>query len=155
MPPRDYAADKGLCFVNFSLHKFISIWSGNKLQCEVLFFFAEKIKTFLREFYVDSEDGGKDFVYGQQLVISHISLIPFNCSNRNYCKGDKIWLTFVSQVKIAHREQVALTIDLDNIADFDPELKEAIEENTRRYTALFADAIQEVLPDYKEREVWN
>lgn len=118
-------------------------------------FFAEKIKTFLREFYVDSEDGGKDFVYGQQLVISHISLIPFNCSSRNYCKGDKIWLTFVSQVKIAHREQVALTIDLDNIADFDPELKEAIEENTRRYTALFADAIQEVLPDYKEREVWN
>lgn len=95
MPPRDYAADK------------------------------EKIKTFLREFYVDSEDGGKDFVYGQQLV------------------------------KIAHREQVALTIDLDNIADFDPELKEAIEENTRRYTALFADAIQEVLPDYKEREVVN
>lgn len=62
-------------------------------------------------------------------------------------------MTFVSQVKIAHREQVALTIDLDNIADFDPELKEAIEENTRRYAALFADAIQEVLPDYKEREV--
>lgn len=57
------------------------------------------------------------------------------------------------QVKIAHREQVALTIDLDNIADFDPELKDGIEENTRRYTALFADAIQEILPDYKEREV--
>lgn len=51
-------------------------------------FLAEKIKTFLREFYVDSEDGGKDFVYGQQLVISHIALIPFNRSNRNYFKGD-------------------------------------------------------------------
>lgn len=31
-------------------------------------FLTEKIKTFLREFYVDGEDGGKDFVYGQQLV---------------------------------------------------------------------------------------
>ena len=32
---------------------------------------SEKIKTFLREFYVDGEDGGKDFVYGQQLVIDN------------------------------------------------------------------------------------
>lgn len=90
MPPRDYAADKGLCFVNFSLHRFISKLFDREtnfnVKCWV--FFAEKIKTFLREFYVDSEDGGKDFVYGQQLVISHIALIPFNRSNRNYFKGD-------------------------------------------------------------------
>lgn len=83
MPPRDYAADKGLCFVKFSLHKLISVWSKNKFQCKALFF-AEKIKTFLREFYVDSEDGGKDFVYGQQLVITNISIILF--WNKNYCK---------------------------------------------------------------------
>lgn len=62
------------------------------------------------------------------------------------------FFNFPLQVKIAHREQVALTIDLEHIADFDPELKEAIEENTRRYTALFSDAIQEILPDYKEKE---
>ena len=29
---------------------------------------SEKIKSFLSEFYVDGSDGGKDFVYGQQLV---------------------------------------------------------------------------------------
>lgn len=29
---------------------------------------AEKIKTFLAEFYLDGDDGGKDFVYGKQLV---------------------------------------------------------------------------------------
>lgn len=93
MPPRDYAAEK------------------------------EKIKTFLQEFYVDGADGGKDFVYGQQLV------------------------------KIAHREQVGLTIDLDDVHDHDPDLAEAIIENTRRYIALFSEIIQEILPDYREREV--
>ncbi|XP_033759982.1 DNA replication licensing factor mcm7-like [Pecten maximus] len=95
MPPRDYEADK------------------------------EKIKTFLREFYVDGADGGKDFVYGQQLV------------------------------KIAHREQVGLTIDIDDITEYDPDLGEAIVDNTRRYINIFSDAVQELLPDYKEREVVN
>ncbi|KAH3805105.1 DNA replication licensing factor mcm7-like [Dreissena polymorpha] len=93
MAPRDYAAEK------------------------------EKIKTFLQEYYVDGSDGGKDFVYGQQLV------------------------------KIAHREQVGLWIDLDDVHNHDPELEEAIRENTRRYMQLFADVIQELLPEYREREV--
>ena len=35
----------------------------------------------------------------------------------------------------------------------DPELAENIEQNARRYKQLFEDAIFEVLPDYKEREV--
>ena len=56
-------------------------------------------------------------------------------------------------MKIAHREQVALTIDLDDINEHDPDLATAIGENTRRYIQLFADAVQEILPDYKEREV--
>ncbi|XP_060601374.1 DNA replication licensing factor mcm7-like [Ruditapes philippinarum] len=93
MPPRDYTAEK------------------------------DKIKTFLQEFYKDGADGGKDFVYGQQLV------------------------------KVAHREQVGLWIELDDIYDHDPDLADAITENTRRYTSLFADIIQEILPDYREREV--
>jgi len=38
----------------------------------LIFCFADKIKTFLREFYKDGEDRGKDFVYGQQLVIYNI-----------------------------------------------------------------------------------
>ena len=35
----------------------------------------------------------------------------------------------------------------------DPELAEAICQNTRRYVALFSDAISELLPTYKQREV--
>lgn len=59
----------------------------------------------------------------------------------------------VIQVRIAHREQVALTIDLDDVNEYDPDLQEAMVENTRRYIALFAEAVQELLPEYKEREV--
>ena len=54
---------------------------------------------------------------------------------------------------LAHREQVQLELDLDDIADHDAELAEAIMENTRRYQALFADAIAELLPEYKEKDV--
>ncbi|XP_077987692.1 DNA replication licensing factor mcm7-like [Glandiceps talaboti] len=86
---------------------------------------AEKdnIKQFLGEFYTEGEEGGKTFKYGHQLV------------------------------RIAHREQVSLTIDLDDVAETDPDLAEAIAENCRRYTNLFADAVYELLPDYKEKEV--
>ncbi|XP_070537704.1 DNA replication licensing factor mcm7-like [Ptychodera flava] len=83
----------------------------------------EKIKQFLGEFYLDSEDGGKDFKYGQQLV------------------------------RLAHREQVSLTIDLGDVTETDPDLAEAMTENSQRYRNLFADAVYEMLPDYKEKEV--
>lgn len=95
MPPRDYAAEK------------------------------EKIKSFLAEFYLDDEGGGKEFVYGKQLV------------------------------DVAHREQVSLVIDLDHIQDHDAELCDDIVGNARRYVALFAEVVQEMLPDYKEKEVVN
>lgn len=44
-------------------------------------------------------------------------------------------------------------IDLDDVAEEDPELVDSICENTKRYARLFADTIQELLPQYKEREV--
>lgn len=56
-------------------------------------------------------------------------------------------------MRIAHREQVALTIDIEDVQEHDPDLALAMVENTRRYINLFADAVQEILPDYKEREV--
>lgn len=56
-------------------------------------------------------------------------------------------------MKLAHREQVALTIDLDDINDHDPDLSDAIVENARRYVNLFADVVQDMLPDYKEHDV--
>ncbi|MEE6523773.1 hypothetical protein FKM82_022814 [Ascaphus truei] len=85
----------------------------------------EKCKQFLQEYYKDDESGKKNFKYGTQLV------------------------------KLAHREQVALYIDLDDLAEEDPELVDSICENTRRYANLFADAVQELLPEYKEKEVVN
>lgn len=44
-------------------------------------------------------------------------------------------------------------IDLDDVTEDDPELVDSICENTKRYARLFADAVQELLPQYKEREV--
>ncbi|GCC18435.1 hypothetical protein chiPu_0021670 [Chiloscyllium punctatum] len=58
-------------------------------------------------------------------------------------------------VQIAHREQVALYIDLDDVAEEDPELVDSICDNTRRYVSLFADAVQELLPRYRQKEVAN
>lgn len=85
----------------------------------------EKVKKFLQEFYQDDEFGKKQFKYGNQLV------------------------------QLAHREQVAMYIDLDDVAEEDPELVDSICENTKRYARLFADSVQELLPQYKEREVVN
>ncbi|XP_045397356.1 DNA replication licensing factor MCM7 [Lemur catta] len=85
----------------------------------------EKVKKFLQEFYQDEEFGKKQFKYGNQLV------------------------------HLAHREQVALYVDLDDVAEDDPELVDSICENAKRYARLFADAVQELLPQYKEREVVN
>jgi len=45
-----------------------------------------------------------------------------------------------------------LVVDLDDVAEFDPELAEQIVENARRYTLIFGEAIQEMLPNYKEHE---
>nr|KAF6490175.1 minichromosome maintenance complex component 7 [Molossus molossus] len=85
----------------------------------------EKVKKFLQEFYQDDEFGKKQFKYGNQLV------------------------------QLAHREQVAMYIDLDDVAEEDPELVDSICENTKRYARLFAESVQELLPQYKEREVGN
>lgn len=54
---------------------------------------------------------------------------------------------------LAHREQVSLFVELDDVAEEDPELVESICENAKRYTGLFADAVHELLPEYKERDV--
>lgn len=83
----------------------------------------EKCKRFLQEFYSEDDSGKKVFKYGAQLV------------------------------SLAHREQVALVLDLDDVAEEDPELVESVCENTKRYTGLFADAVHELLPEYREREV--
>ncbi|NXR12326.1 MCM7 factor, partial [Semnornis frantzii] len=49
--------------------------------------------------------------------------------------------------------QVALYVALDDVAEEDPELAEAVAENVRRYGRLCAEAVQELLPHYRRREV--
>lgn len=58
-----------------------------------------------------------------------------------------------TQVALAHREQVSLSVELDDVAEEFPELVESICENAKRYAGLFADAVHELLPEYKERDV--
>lgn len=54
---------------------------------------------------------------------------------------------------LAHREQVSLYVELDDVSEEDLELVESICENAKRYTAIFADAVHELLPEYKEKDV--
>lgn len=54
---------------------------------------------------------------------------------------------------LAHREQTALTIELDDLNEFNDNLVDAVIQNTRRYTKLFSDVVSELLPSYKERTV--
>ena len=62
----------------------------------------EKLKRFLAEFHTKDARGNKEFVYARQLT------------------------------NIAHREQVQIILDLDQVAEFDSDLAEAIRSNTRR-----------------------
>jgi DNA replication licensing factor MCM7 len=48
---------------------------------------------------------------------------------------------------------VSLVIDLDHVQDYDPDLGDAVTENARRYVSLFSDAVQELLPEYKQKDV--
>ena len=69
-----------------------------------------KLKAFLTEFHLvegngrgaSNRGGIKNFVYSRLLT------------------------------KLAHREEVSLAIDLDHLQQFDPDLAEAVRDNTRR-----------------------
>lgn len=82
----------------------------------------ESVKTFVTEFYTTNDDGKKIFKYASQLT------------------------------PIAHRDQVSITIDLDDVAEQDAALSDAIIENTRRYSKIFSDVISELLPQFREKE---
>ncbi|NXQ49575.1 MCM7 factor, partial [Catharus fuscescens] len=83
---------------------------------------SEKAKRFFQEFYRDGADGRKEFPYRDQLTA------------------------------LARREQVALWVALDDVAEDDPELAEAVVENVRRYGRVFSDAVHELLPLYGSAE---
>lgn len=76
----------------------------------ILFILLEKLKTFLTEFVtIDDLTDEKVFKYRKQLT------------------------------NIAHREQVDLTIELDDVHEFDDELAMCIVNNTRRYVNLLLE----------------
>ncbi|EFA03620.1 DNA replication licensing factor Mcm7 [Tribolium castaneum] len=83
----------------------------------------ETIRTFLLEFCIQDDSGQKNFKYSNQLT------------------------------KLAHREQIALYIELDDLYEHDDDLAKAVINNTRRYTTLFSDVVFELLPTFVEREV--
>jgi len=82
----------------------------------------QKLKEFLANFVTQDEEGRKQFKYAEQLT------------------------------NIAHREQVSLTVDLDDVAQFDEDLADSIRDNTRRYNMLMADVIESLLPEYKDAD---
>jgi len=82
----------------------------------------QKLKEFLADFQVLDDEGRKEFRYASQIT------------------------------NIAHREQESITINLDDVAEFDQELAEEIRGNTRRYVMLMQEAIDELIPNYKERD---
>ncbi|XP_044751759.1 DNA replication licensing factor Mcm7 [Coccinella septempunctata] len=84
---------------------------------------AETIQTFLKEFNKEDSRGNKIFKYVEQLT------------------------------KLAHREKIALYVELDDVNDFDEELGTAIKNNTRRYCNLFSDVIYAILPEFVHQEV--
>jgi DNA replication licensing factor MCM7 len=81
------------------------------------------IKQFLTDFYSDAPEGGKSFSYAKQLK------------------------------SLAQRETISLLIDLSDVAATDQDLCDAIVDNSKRYEKIFADVIQELLPEYKDKEV--
>ncbi|KAL3282490.1 hypothetical protein HHI36_005673 [Cryptolaemus montrouzieri] len=84
---------------------------------------SDTIKNFIQEFYKEDSKGNKIFKYAEQLT------------------------------KLAHREQVSLYIELDDINDYDEDLGTAIVNNTKRYSNLFSDIIYNILPEYVQHEV--
>ncbi|CAH1401536.1 unnamed protein product [Nezara viridula] len=83
----------------------------------------EKFKEFLITFTSTNEEGHTIFKYADQLT------------------------------KIAHREQVSLYIELDDIFEFDNSVIEPILQNSRRYNNIFSDLVYELLPNYKQHDI--
>ncbi|BES95242.1 DNA replication licensing factor [Nesidiocoris tenuis] len=79
----------------------------------------DKLKDFLITFTTTGDDGQTYFKYADQLT------------------------------KLAHREQVGFWVELDDLAVYDADLIEPLVENSRRYTNMIGDVVQEILPTYK------
>jgi len=85
------------------------------------------IKRFITDFYTDlpehsNSEGGKAFKYSKQIR------------------------------EIANREQTAIYIDLGDLATVDQDLADECLNNAKRYNEIFYNAVQELIPEYKDKE---
>ncbi|XP_048481945.1 DNA replication licensing factor Mcm7 [Plutella xylostella] len=83
----------------------------------------EALKNFFVDFCQTDDEGHKVFKYADQLT------------------------------RVAHREQTAFLVELDDLHEANEELAEAVLRNTRRYTNMVSDVVYDMLPEYKHREV--
>lgn len=86
-------------------------------------FDLELFQRFLNEFCTEDNTGNKNFKYYHHLT------------------------------KLAHREQVSMYVEMDDVYEFDVELADAIMKNTRRYTNLVSDVVFEMLPKFIQHDV--
>lgn len=75
------------------------------------------------EYCIQDERGNKNFKYSNQLT------------------------------KLAHRDQVSMCIELDDVSDFNDDLAIAMKTNTRRYVNLVSDIVFEMLPTFVQKDV--
>lgn len=68
-------------------------------------------------------------------------------------RGHKTFKYSNQLTKLAHREQVAMWVELDDVYDFNDDLATAILSNTRRYSSILSDVVFELLPTFVQREV--
>ena len=52
---------------------------------------------------------------------------------------------------LAHRDEVELVVDLDDVIEFDADLADSIRQNARRYQLLFSEVVFEMLPEFRMR----
>ncbi|CAF0807088.1 unnamed protein product [Brachionus calyciflorus] len=53
---------------------------------------------------------------------------------------------------LANRDQISMTIDLNDVACLDQDLADACLNNSKRYIDLFYETVQELLPEYKDKD---
>ncbi|VDO78337.1 unnamed protein product [Schistosoma curassoni] len=65
-----------------------------------------------------------------------------SCGNKHFVYSEQL-------TRIANREQSVLYISLDDVAEHSSDLANAIECNAVRYTKIFAEVIDDLLPDFR------
>jgi len=67
--------------------------------------------------------------------------------------GEKVFKYRDALTKIAHREQVQVEVDMDDVSEYDPDLYLAMKSNTNRYQKIIEDLIDAILPELRTKDV--